>query len=181
MYENAVEKYGKGHVAMSNVTTEEGFVHDWKNMSSKSIKEVNLNYHGNNQTIMLNASAGEYITATDNGRTNKSGVSATNVKDLPQPLGNIRNAQLNLNTCKSNSTSQMKLKGSGKTLMKRFYEQFKFKTVRGTSAGVSYNWFTKQPIPQHPWKNHWDYMGEQPTNTYKEPVIPLYYRIGGMK
>ena len=46
MYENAVEKYGKGHVAMSNVTTEEGFVHDWKNMSSKSIKEVNLNYHG---------------------------------------------------------------------------------------------------------------------------------------
>ena len=181
MYENAVEKYGKGHVAMSNVTTEEGFVHDWKNMSSKSIKEVNLNYHGNNQTIMLNASAGEYITATDNGRTNKSGVSATNVKDLPQPLGNVRNAQLNLNTCKSNSTSQMKLKGSGKTLMKRFYEQFKFKTVRGTSAGVSYNWFTKQPIPQHPWKNHWDYMGEQPTNTYKEPVIPLYYRIGGMK
>ena len=50
---------------------------------------------------MLNASAGEYITATDNGRTNKSGVSATNVKDLPQPLGDVRNAQLNLNTCKS--------------------------------------------------------------------------------
>jgi hypothetical protein len=37
------------------------------------------------------------------------------------------------------------------------------------------------PIPQYPWKNHWDYMGEQPKTTYKEPVIPLYYRTGGMK
>ncbi len=75
----------------------------------------------------------------------------------------------------------MELKGSRKTLMKRFYEQFKFKTVRGTRASVNYNWLTKDPIPQYPWKNHWDYMGEQPKTTYKEPVIPLYYRTGGMK
>ena len=65
--------------------------------------------------------------------------------------------------------------------MKAFYDQFDFKTVRGTSAGVSYNRFTKMPEPQHFWQ-HWDYMGESPiyligmdfTNT-------IYFRTGGMR
>lgn len=54
-------------------------------------------------------------------------------------------------------------------------------TIRGTSAGVSYNPFTKHPEPQHFWQ-HWDYMGEGPKPVpYKEFVQPLYYRTGGMK
>ena len=63
---------------------------------------------------MLDASNSEYITATGNGKTNKYGTPAVNVQDLPKPQGDISNAQLNLNTCKSNSTTQMPLKGTGK-------------------------------------------------------------------
>ena len=114
MYKKAVAEYGEGHVAMSNAITRKEFIQDWSNMSSKEIKEVNLNYHGNNQTIMLDASNSEYITATGNGKTNKYGTPAVNVQDLPKPQGDISNAQLNLNTCKSNSTTQMPLKGTGK-------------------------------------------------------------------
>lgn len=181
MYQNAVARYGEGHVAMSKVTTEKEFIKDWYNMSSQHIKEVNINYHGNNQTIMLDAKHGEYVTATGDGRTNVSGTQATNVQKLPQPLGNISKAQLNLNTCKSNNTTQIRLKGSGKAIMRVFYEQFNFMTIRGTSAGVSYNPFTKHPEPQHFWQ-HWDYMGEGPKPVpYKEFVQPLYYRTGGMK
>ena len=62
MYEAAEQKYGKGSVAMSNVTTMNEFAKDWGDMASNNIKEVNLNYHGNNQTIMLNSSEKQYIT-----------------------------------------------------------------------------------------------------------------------
>ena len=181
MYYHLETQYGKGTVALSSVTTKKGFIQDWEEMRGTNIAEVNLNYHGNNQTIMLDSSQDQYITATGNGKTNKTGVKATNVQDLPKPKGNISKARLNLNTCKSNSLTQYPLKGTGKTLMRTFYEQFSFKTVRGTSAGVSYNRFSKLPEPQHYWQ-HWDYMGEAPQEVpYEEPTIPLYYRTGGMR
>ncbi len=63
----------------------------------------------------------------------------TTVQDLPAPTGDISHAQLNLNTCKSNSKTQHELKGSRQTLMEAFFYSFDFKTVRGTSHGVSYD------------------------------------------
>ena len=174
MYKDALAKYGEGSVAMSNVTTMSEFAKDWGDMASGNIKEVNLNYHGNNQTVMLNSDKKQYITATGDGKTNVSGTKATNVQDLPTPKGSIDKAQLNLNTCKSNSTTQHPLKGNGKTLMETFYNSFDFKTVRGTSSGVSYERTTKQPFPGRSWwRGTWDYM--------KRPAPqPIRYRGSGL-
>ncbi len=159
MYNQLEDKYGKGSVAMSNVTTKKEFIQDWHDMASPDIKEVNLNYHGNNQTVMLNSSEEQYITATGDGKTNKSDTEAINVQDLPVPTGKINDAQLNLNTCKSNSRTQYKLKGSKQTLMEAFYKSTNFATVRGTSYGVSYDRRTLQPFPGHSWwRGTWDYM-----------------------
>ena len=162
MYEDAVAIYGEGSVAVSNVRTEAEFIQDWKDMAGNSIKEVNLNYHGNNQTLMLDSKKGEYITSTGNGKTNRSETSATNVQDLPIPQGNIDNAQLNINSCKSNSRWQYRLKGSKQTLMKSFRTTFGFKVIRGTSNGVSYNKDTEEPFPgRRLWHGKWDYMDRQ--------------------
>ena len=157
MYKDAVSLYGEGSVALSDVTTQGEFVTDWKNMASPDIQEINVNYHGNNQTIMLNSSEGQYITATGNGLSNVSNTPAFNVQDLPNPIGNVMNAQLNLNTCRSNNHSQHPLAGSGLTLAEAFRSKFNFNIVRGTHAGVSYNRFTKHPEPQHFWQK-WDYL-----------------------
>ena len=158
MYKDAVAKYGAGSVAMSNVTTMSEFAQDWGDMASNNIKEVNLNYHGNNQTVMLNSSKKQYITATGDGKTNVSGTNATNVQDLPMPSGNIDKAQLNLNTCKSNSKTQYELKGNKQTLMEAFYNSFNFKTVRGTDKGVSY-WYWFSPNRPHPQDDgNWQYL-----------------------
>ncbi len=150
MQKDAVEKYGEGSVAMSNVTTVNEFMQDWKDMASDNIMEVNLNYHGNNQTVTLDSDENEYITATGDGKSNKSGTPSENIQDLPTPLGKIKNAQLNLNTCHSNSRTQYELKGTKETLMEAFYNSFNFRTVRGTDKGVSYwNWFSpNRPHPQ---------------------------------
>ena len=159
MYHDAVKLYGKDAVAMSNVTTEKEFAQDWKNMLSTDIREVNLNYHGNSQTLTLDYTNNEYVTATGDGKTNKYGNDALNVQDLPKPLGNITNAQLNINSCESNNTKQKKLRGSKQTLMQAFRNSFDFYKVRGTSNGVSYDRETKQPFPGHRyWPGKWDYM-----------------------
>ena len=78
-----------------------------------------------------------------------------NVTDLGTPLGNIQNATLYLNTCHSNSSgswlgnirfgdkripgTSATLVGSKETLMQSFFNNYNFKNVRGTGAGVSYN------------------------------------------
>ncbi len=142
MQKDAVEKYGEGSVAMSNVTTVNEFMQDWKDMAGDNIMEVNLNYHGNNQTVMLKSNTRQYITATGDGKSNRSEMPSENVQNLPMPLGEIENAQLKINTCQSNSRTQYELKGSKETLMEAFYNSFNFRTVRGTDKGVSYwNWF----------------------------------------
>ena len=139
MYHDAVVKYGERSVAMSDVTTVQEFAQDWGNMDSNDILEVNLNYHGSNQAIHLDKDNLQYITSTGDGKTNVLGNPAWNVQDLPAPTGDISHAQLNLNTCKSNSKTQHELKGSRQTLMEAFFNSFDFKTVRGTSHGVSYD------------------------------------------
>ena len=159
MYADLEAKYGKGSVAISDVRTTKDFKQDWQNMSSGIIQEVNINHHGNNQTIILdnNQRSPQYITSTGNGRTNVFGNPALNVQDLGKPIGTIDNARLNLHTCRSNSTTQNPLQGSGLTLMQSFYNVFLFKEVKGTSAGVSYNRFTQRPEPQFFWQS-WDYL-----------------------
>ena len=181
MYKRAEEKYGKRHVAMSNAVTEKEFSTDWKNMASEQIIEVDLNYHGDNQTLMLKSVKDEYITATGDGLSHKSGKKALNVQNLENPTGNISNATLNINSCKSNNITQYPLKGNKKTLMRAFYDTFNFKSVRGTSAGVSYNWFTKMPEPQYFWQ-HWDYMGENHGPQLRlDFTNTIYFRTGGMR
>ncbi len=173
MYKDAVAKYGEGSVAMSGVTTVEEFLQDWKNMAGDDIEEVNLNYHGSNQAIHLDAGNNppQYITSTGNGKTNVQGNDAFNVQDLPLSTGDISNAQLNLNTCKSNSKTQNELKGSKQTLLEAFFELSYFKTVRGTSYGVSYNRITNKPFPGHSlWHGKWDYMYR---TTQKNPGVGL--------
>ena len=165
MYREAEKKYGIGSVAMSSAVTTDDFCMDWENMSSPHILEVNLNYHGNNQTLILNADDGAYITATGDGRTNRYGNPAINVQDLPQPIGSIRFASLFINSCHSNSTSQYKLKGTANTLMEAFYNNFNFYKIRGTQAGVSYNRYTTLPEPQYFWQK-WDYFIHYPKSQY---------------
>jgi hypothetical protein len=182
MYKAAEAQYGKGSVALSNVTTVAEFTQDWKDMGGTDVQEVNLNYHGSNQALHLNAGAEQYITSTGNGTTNASGAKATNVQDLPMPSGNISNAQLNINSCQSNNPNQKgyPLKGNKQTLMQAFASSFKFSTVRGTSAGVSYSRFTKQPKPQWFFQS-WDYKGKQPSSSGSTFVTPIYYQTGGMR
>ena len=193
MYWDAERTYGKGSVALSDAMTTDSFGEDWKNMASNNIAEVNLNYHGNNQTLFLNASIGEYLTATGNGFTNTQPQSrrtvADNVQDLSIPIGNISHAQLNINSCKSNSTNQKPLLGSGKTLMKVFAESFNFQAVRGTSVGVSYSRYDLLPHPQYfaseGWFKNWEYIGQPIQRPAAVPVFKftdaLYYKTGGMK
>ena len=164
------------------ILTEEGFAKDWGDMAGKDIKEVNINYHGDNQSIYLNTSEGDYITATGDGMSHMSGTSAMNVQDLPIPSGNISKAQLNLNSCKSNNKTQYPLQGAKQTLMEAFYSTFNFKTVRGTSAGVSYNRFTKSPEPQY-FFQHWEYFGKSPSTPKPSFNISnsIYFSTGGMR
>lgn len=147
MYERLESQYGKGSVALSNVTTEAEFAEDWSEMNSRQIAEVNINHHGNNQTLILNPTMGEYITSTGDGRSNLSGTSATNVSGLPLPAGDLSKARLNLNTCHSNDPSQHPLKGEKITLLMAFFRYFPFQSIRGTKAGISYG-FQKVPHPQ---------------------------------
>jgi len=182
MYEVAERKYGKGSVALSDATTRSDFAQDWHDMAGSDIQEVNLNYHGSNQALHLDANKKEYITSTGNGKTNRSGTSATNVQDLPSISGNISNATLNINSCHSNEHNK-KLKGSKLTLMGAFYQKFSFKTIRGTADAVRYRWITRTPEPGRLLlSGAWDYLGVNPAKrSNNTPVIPLYYQTGGMK
>ena len=160
MYAKAESDYGQGSAAMSNATTESDFMQDWGNMAGSDIRKVNLNYHGDAQTVVLGYGDNgfENLTSTGNGHTNESKRPATDINKLPQPIGNISNAQLNINTCRSNAKDDdSKLVGSKQTVMEAFAKSFGFATVRGTSAGVSYNRITKMPKTEWFFQS-WDYM-----------------------
>lgn len=164
MYSRLEKQFGKGSVAISDVTTTKDFQQDWQDMASPNIREVNINHHGSNQAIHLDWEQQQYITSTGTGYTPSGAYEATNVSDLGKPAGNIDKARLNLNTCHSGSTgsiigninffggripgSSRTLVGTKETLLHSFYRNFNFNSVRGTSAGVSYNRKTMQPEPQ---------------------------------
>ena len=158
------KKYGAGTVALSSAITEDEFAQDWINMSGVNIQEVNINHHGSNQAIHLDYINNEYITSTGTGYTQSGKAKAKNVTDLGIPLGDIQNATLYLNTCHSNSSgsrlgnirfgenrirgTSATLVGSKETIMQSFFNNYNFKKVRGTAAGVSYNRITREPEPQ---------------------------------
>lgn len=193
MYREAERIYGEGSVALSDAMTTDVFLTDWKEMASNNIAEVNLNYHGNNQTLFLDASNHQYLTATNDGFTNtqprSDKIPATNLQDLPNPNGNISHAQLNINSCKSNSLTQKPLLGSKQTLMGAFAESFRFQAVRGTSVGVSYSRWDLLPHPQYfssqGWFKNWEYIGQPIKKPATVPVFiytdALYFKTGGMK
>jgi len=164
MAEAAIQQYGAGSVAMSNVTTAAEFAQDWGDMASPNIREVNINHHGSNQAIHLSVGKDQYITATGDGTLNRSGRSGDGIVDvqkLPAPSGNISNAQLNLNTCNSNNRNQpgFPITGSGLTLMGAFSQTFDFRSVRGSSSGVSYDRGTQQPFAGRRLnRGTWDFM-----------------------
>ena len=175
MYSDLENKYGKGSVALSDVITAKEFQQDWVAMSSQDIQEVNINHHGSNQAIHLDWQTKQYITSTGTGET-RGGVPAINVSDLEFPSGNVSNATLNLNTCHSNSTgswlgnirignfripgTSATLVGTKETLMQSFRNTFNFHTIRGTSAGVSYNRKTLRPEPQFSFQS-WVYLNSK--------------------
>jgi hypothetical protein len=146
MYKDAVEIYGEGSVAMSNVTTTEAFAQDWGDMASSDIQEVNLNYHGSPQTVNLDYKTNQYLTSTDDSKTPK-GNPATNISDLPTPSGNIQNAQLNINSCRSNDVTSIP-QGSS-TVAQSFRDNTSFYSIRTTEKNVSY-WYWTSPNRPHP-------------------------------
>ena len=186
MYRDAENKYGKGSVALSDVTTTDEFAQDWKNMASTDIREVNLNYHGTNQAVHLNSSEVQYLTSTGTGLTNKLKNPAKNIQDLPQITGNIENAQLNINTCHSNQHNSS-LTDSKLTVMEAFSYNFSFKIIRGTSFSVSYSRVAKQPFPGRTFNQGvWEYMKAGGVRISTKPRVnnyntPLYYRTGGAR
>ncbi len=163
MAQDLEKKYGAGTVALSSAITEDEFAQDWIDMAGVNIKGVHINHHGSNQAIHLDYANEQYITSTGTGYTER-GFEAMNVTDLGTPLGNIQNATLYLNTCHSNSSgsrlgnirfgenrirgTSATLVGSKETIMQSFFNNYNFKKVRGTAAGVSYNRITREPEPQ---------------------------------
>ena len=155
MYKDAIEKYGEGSVALSSVTTTAEFIQDWSDMASDNIREVALNYHGGPQTINLDYKTKQYLTSTGDGRT-PMGNPATNVEDLPNPSGNVRNAQLNINSCRSNDKSGIT---RGKTtIAQAFRNSTSFFSIRTTDKKVNY-WYWFSPNRPHPEDNSdWTYL-----------------------
>ena len=155
MYKDAIEKYGEGSVALSSVTTTAEFIQDWSDMASDNIREVALNYHGGPQTINLDYKTKQYLTSTGDGKT-PMGNPATNVEDLPNPSGNVRNAQLNINSCRSNDKSGIT---RGKTtIAQAFRNSTSFFSIRTTDKKVNY-WYWFSPNRPHPEDNSdWTYL-----------------------
>ncbi len=147
-YNDAVEKYGEGSVALSNTGTTNGFAQDWSDMDG-DIKEVMIMTHGKNQSIK--PGEGQQFTATGDGLTNISGSDAPNIQGLSQPKGNIKQANLLMYSCHladaepkahgEGDHRQGDLKGTSQPIAKVFAQTFPFQSVRGTSGSVNYNSF----------------------------------------
>ena len=81
MYSRLEKQFGKGSVAISDVTTTKDFQQDWQDMANPDISEVNINHHGSNQAIHLDWEQQQYITSTGTGYTQSGAYEATNVSD----------------------------------------------------------------------------------------------------
>ena len=167
-YNTAIEKYGKGTVAMSVTSTTEEFAKDWGNMGGKDIANVMIMTHGKNQSITLDEKGREQFTSTGDGKTNISHSDAPNVQDLPIPKGDISNAVLKMYSCHSADTAPQKhgegvhaqgeLKGD--PIAYTFVKSFNFRGVMGTSESVNYHSFFTDGTPK--WSEN--YLKPYPAN-----------------
>ena len=160
MYKDYESIYGKGTVALSDVTTEAAFNEDWGNMMSPQRGVlVHINHHGSNQAIHLDGRNNQYITSTGDGITNKSGSEGhLEVKNLASPNIDFESATLYINSCHSAlglNYGNYKMRGSYETIMSAFINHSDFKYIRGTVLGVSYSRITKHPRPHFPSNNFW--------------------------
>ena len=162
-YNDAIEQYGKGAVAMSLTSTEKEFATDWENMGGTDIQNVMIMTHGKNQSITLDEKGFEQLTSIANGKTNISKSEATNVQDLPTPKGNISNAVLNMYSCHSADKNPQKhgegvhtqgeLSGSKDPIAYAFAKKFNFRGVMGTAESVNYHSFFTDGTPK--WSNNY--------------------------
>ncbi|MBK9274161.1 MAG: hypothetical protein IPM49_06445 [Flavobacteriales bacterium] len=160
MYGEMESTYGKGSVALSAVSTESQFAQDWSDISGTDVRNVSMLTHGSPQSIFLNAPNKEYLTSTGNGKTEIFENDALNISDLPQPTGNIKNADLWLYSCHSNGSSKDQ-KGSMLSVAQAFRNGFDFRAVHGTPNSVSFShgrpvpsiavggWFDKLMVNRH--------------------------------
>jgi RHS repeat-associated protein len=149
-YDEAINKYGEGTVAMSLTSTTEEFAKDWGNMGGKYIANVMIMTHGKNQSITLDGGDNQ-LTSTGDGLTNLRSNDAMNVQDLPTPKGNISKAVLNMYSCHSADKTeaahgegihaQGALKGTKDPIAYAFARKFNFKGVKGTTESVNYHSF----------------------------------------
>lgn len=144
------------------MTTEDEFAADWKSMcSQQSGVIVNINHHGSNQAIHLDANSNQYITSTGDGTTNKKhSNNHVEIRDLGQPNLRLSSATLLINSCHSALGMDYhgyKMRGSNETIMKAFINYSGFQYIRGTILGVSYSRLTKHPRPQLPINDFWFY------------------------
>jgi len=155
-YENAIEKYGEGSVALSNTGSTDGFSSDWGCMNG-DISEVIIMTHGKNQSIKVGAGSNQQFTSTGDGKTNISGTEVPNIQDLPNPKADLTKASLFLYSCHSYDREpkshgegdhfQGNLSGNQKTVAEAFSLRFKFKYVKGTAGSVNYNSFFTNGTP----------------------------------
>ncbi|MDE6368804.1 MAG: hypothetical protein K2K94_06150 [Muribaculaceae bacterium] len=145
-YNDGVEQYGEGTVAMSNTGTSDGFSKDWSDINGQ-VKDVMIMAHGMNQSINVTNKDGDatnQLTSTGDGMTNGSKTKAVNIQDLDVPKGNINDATLYLYTCHSadNQVSahgkQFEMAGSKQTVLQAFSKTFDFKYVVGSHSSVNY-------------------------------------------
>ena len=174
-YDEAINTYGEGTVAMSQTSTNDEFANDWKNMSGKSIENVMIMTHGKNQSIALDGGDNQ-LTSTGDGLTNLRGNDAMNVQDLPTPKGDISNAILNMYSCHSADKipqehgTQGALKGTQDPIAYAFARKFNFKGVKGTAESVNYHSFFTDGTPV--WSKN--YLKPYPANGGKWTYIHRY-------
>ena len=174
-YNDGIEKYGIGKVAMSQTSTTRSFTDDWRNMNGKDISEVLIMTHGKNQSIAF--ADNEQLTSTGDGKTNINHNDATNVQDLPQPSGNIERAVLYMYSCHSADKNpeahgsgvhrQGALSGTKLPIAYVFAQTFNFYEVRGTAESVNYHYYL--PDLTFPFSD--DFLQPYPANKGRWRVI----------
>jgi hypothetical protein len=90
------------------------------------------------------------------------------VSDLPTPLGNLQNAQLNINSCRSNDISSVP-KGSS-TIAQSFRDHTSFNLIRTSEKNVSY-WYWFSPNKLHP-------QDDSPWKFLYRPVQQRHHGVG---
>ena len=91
--------HGDAAVAMAPIRTEQQFVEAWRAIGGSHVDDVELFFHGNQTTLIINRHKDEYITMGTSDRTRIMRALSTPVHSLPSPGGNIADATLTFYSC----------------------------------------------------------------------------------